>query len=1210
MQRGSSDVGAAADARILKELLLHVAVDTPDTWSDGVVDEPVREKDGEKFHDWRVGKDRSKTSHVLLLLCLNVGVDPPDVLRVEPCAKLECWTDPVVAQSKMLTKGSEVIGDLLISQYKQLHKGATYKACLELSVDDLKYHLYSVRKKAKDGRVLLHYNGHGVPKVTQFGELWFFDADHTQYVPVTITDIMQCVGSPAIYVLDCNNAGAVLQYWYTHNFHQSRPRDILICACRRQEDLPLNPALPADLLTACLTTPIKMSLEWYCVYSLRECLLPNVSKEMLDAIPGTVGDRKTPLGELHWIFTAVTDAIAWCSLDRDLFNRLFRPRNDMLQVSLFRNFLLAERIMRDAGCVPVTHPPLPETHHHPLWEVWELSLESVLSQLPKMLNDDLTVNPSYTYKPSSFFADQLTAFEVWVEFGSKSSPTPDQLPCIIQGLSSHQYRVRSLKLLARYLDLGGWAVADALSCGVMPYVVRLLHQADLINYMVVIWTKLLLVDGTETTVAELIKAQAAPAKRDCSDPAAQAEMLKAQMPPAKRFLKVINARLEMLVSSGSGATTAAAAEDAAAAAAAGAAPGCAGCPDAGSVGSSSNLDGVGAGAAHAARAPPPSHPYLEGTALDDCQSMAFFIMCTLMVAWGKEGQVPCWNWGVLSGCLSCLQTPSETRKMFVDTPKGDSDPPPQAAAAAATTTSATASAASSPDSAEEAEVPAMSKSWALMCLAHLVSGIPQAVHYCVVTRELHTAVVAKLLTDPSQVVRTCAVFCLSQFVGLGAEGAFADGAGNGGGAPAGAPAAAAPPSPSSGGSTDGSSTQIHGDVEILRLLATVAEDPSALVREEVLHALLVYFTLYGVSPDADHLRSDQARSGHTGLLDLPDTVSCLNVEMPTTNFSAIKQGDRSSLTASVPVLRSTSSSHSAGGAAGAAGGPPSPVSPQGEAGTGAGAAAGDNSDIRQSLMVDAARLLDLLKDDPFPKLAKTVERETKKAVDAVGGKMAAAAAAAAASSSASAGGAATPAAAATPSPVLPPKSSLFLKMRRRWQKPLLHVGSAVSVLESKKHRELTNKDVMHGYCARIAERCFLPSPSGPPEKVTRDGVSLTPLTASSEPIVSSEFRCFTNQVVLADAANNISVIDALSRRTVNQMQHPSRIASTFLVNDATDSPSILVADKKGTVSVYSRVVATKGSQKVCEQRRQLYFNATRPHTTTDGHEPRNGLRCL
>ena len=32
-----------------------------------------------------------KTVSVALVLCLNLGVDPPDVVKTQPCARLECW---------------------------------------------------------------------------------------------------------------------------------------------------------------------------------------------------------------------------------------------------------------------------------------------------------------------------------------------------------------------------------------------------------------------------------------------------------------------------------------------------------------------------------------------------------------------------------------------------------------------------------------------------------------------------------------------------------------------------------------------------------------------------------------------------------------------------------------------------------------------------------------------------------------------------------------------------------------------------------------------------------------------------------------------------------------------------------------------------------------------------------------------------------------
>lgn len=37
-----------------------------------------------------------KTVSVALVLCLNVGVDPPDIVKTQPCARLECWIGNII----------------------------------------------------------------------------------------------------------------------------------------------------------------------------------------------------------------------------------------------------------------------------------------------------------------------------------------------------------------------------------------------------------------------------------------------------------------------------------------------------------------------------------------------------------------------------------------------------------------------------------------------------------------------------------------------------------------------------------------------------------------------------------------------------------------------------------------------------------------------------------------------------------------------------------------------------------------------------------------------------------------------------------------------------------------------------------------------------------------------------------------------------------
>jgi len=67
---------------------------------------------------------------------------------------------------------------------------------------------------------------------------------------------------------------------------------------------------------------------------------------------------------------------------------------------------------------------------------------------------------------------------------------------VLQVLLSQQHRLRALILLARFLDLGSWAVNQALSVGIFPYVLKLLQSPaqELREVLVFIWAKILALD--------------------------------------------------------------------------------------------------------------------------------------------------------------------------------------------------------------------------------------------------------------------------------------------------------------------------------------------------------------------------------------------------------------------------------------------------------------------------------------------------------------------------------------------------------------------------------------------------------------------------------------------------------------------------------------------------------------------------------------------
>ncbi|XP_059639514.1 regulatory-associated protein of TOR 1-like isoform X2 [Cornus florida] len=307
---------------------------------------------------------------------------------------------------------------------------------------------------------------------------------------------------PSVFVFDCSAAGVIVKA-FTELQDQSASsssgpstRDcILLAACEAHETLPQSADFPADVFTSCLTTPIQMALRWFCTRSL---LSEYLDYSLIDRIPGLPNDRKTPLGELNWIFSAVTDTIAWNILPRELFQKLFRQ--DLLVVSLFRNFLLAERIMRSANCSPVSHPLLPPTHQHHMWDAWDMAAEVCLCQIPILVED-----PNAKFQPSPFFTEQLTAFELWLDHGSEHKKPPEQLPIVLQVLLSPSHRFRALVLLGRFLDMGPWAVDLSLSVGIFPYVLKLLQTTnpELQKILVFIWSKILAFD--KSCQVDLIK---------------------------------------------------------------------------------------------------------------------------------------------------------------------------------------------------------------------------------------------------------------------------------------------------------------------------------------------------------------------------------------------------------------------------------------------------------------------------------------------------------------------------------------------------------------------------------------------------------------------------------------------------------------------------------------------------------------------------------
>jgi hypothetical protein len=146
---------------------------------------------------------------------------------------------------------------------------------------------------------------------------------------------------------------------------------------------------------------------------------------------------------------------------------------------------------------------MPDTTTHSLWQSWDMALESFLthyvsSQRGASMVDFRNNIPFAMPTNISFFNDQLSAFEMWLEFGTANSSPPPQLPVVLQVLLSQSHRMRALQLLKKFLSLGSEAIKLSLILGIFPYILKLLQNPadDIKQTLISIWASVIGFDSS------------------------------------------------------------------------------------------------------------------------------------------------------------------------------------------------------------------------------------------------------------------------------------------------------------------------------------------------------------------------------------------------------------------------------------------------------------------------------------------------------------------------------------------------------------------------------------------------------------------------------------------------------------------------------------------------------------------------------------------
>ena len=335
----------------------------------------------------------------------NCPETPPPPPRVEPIERIVVNTAHLEQFPKTATRRQSIFAwaDMQYSSEYQPVVQAYFKngymnillRAVKLSflfapnVDKLN-NLASERRQISAGRILYHYVGHGFPTITE-ESIWCSERRSTDFVPFPLEEVFWRLEPPTWFVFDCSNAGAVISAFKRASENEARVPSgcnrndwLCICATDVGEELPQDPNLPHDFLTACLFSPVKMAIVCHILQHYRSTFLAPkfpLETDLYILSAANAGAYKN----LAICLSAIEDAIAADMLEPELYHRIFRM--DRLSAVLFRNFLLAQFLLRPYHVHPVSHPALPDVSLHPLWKEWSTLVDSVImsQEIPKQL---------------------------------------------------------------------------------------------------------------------------------------------------------------------------------------------------------------------------------------------------------------------------------------------------------------------------------------------------------------------------------------------------------------------------------------------------------------------------------------------------------------------------------------------------------------------------------------------------------------------------------------------------------------------------------------------------------------------------------------------------------------------------------------------------------------------------------------------------------
>lgn len=240
---------------------------------------------------------------------------------------------------------------------------------------------------------IFHYIGLGLPN-PQPNNISMRSTGNLSTSYVNLDTFISTFTPPCMLIFDCSQATVLMEYLNTLHMSFCNPESgkdrksdqaklfFALFACSEKENLLIPTDLPQNFFTCILLSPDRA----------------------FSAITGIHIPNPSIFEDLLAIFT---NSIALDSLPTETFYLLFR--NNPTVSSLWRRFLLAQRLMKTFGLNVRSIPDLPDMSEHYLWDQFEYSLRSAGIQDPiKFLSDIYLSSFDFNETPPHYACAMVT----------------------------------------------------------------------------------------------------------------------------------------------------------------------------------------------------------------------------------------------------------------------------------------------------------------------------------------------------------------------------------------------------------------------------------------------------------------------------------------------------------------------------------------------------------------------------------------------------------------------------------------------------------------------------------------------------------------------------------------------------------------------------------------------------------------------------------